>query len=108
MAESCVWCRPMTEDWSGTVEVEKSLLDASQFARLLAQSKLLREEPWVLTTVSNIKDAIYIGDNMGKEEAWAELEVEQQQALWLAPKYGGLFTTEERKQLRLKGTKESE
>ena len=97
---------PLSEDWSEKVVVEKSLLDASQFERLLAQSKLLREEPWVLITVCNIKDAINNGDDMGKSEAWSELEVEQQNALWLAPTYGGLFTTEERKQLRLKGAKD--
>ena len=96
----------MAEDWSEEVVEEKSLLDASQFERLLAQSTLIRENPWVLATIGNIKDGLDNDDHMAAKEAWIELEEDEQRALWLAPKYGGLFTTEERKQLRLKGAKD--
>ena len=31
------------------------------------------------------------------EECWAEMTEAEQTALWVAPKFGGIFTTEERK-----------
>ena len=43
-----------------------------------------------------VKQAIADGDLGVAVEAWAELEEEEQRALWLAPSKGGIFTTQER------------
>jgi hypothetical protein len=95
----------MTDDWSGEVAVEKPLLNESQFSRLLAQAALLREEPWIFNTFSVMKDGMAEDDPGAVMEAWCELNEEQQGIIWLAPTYGGLWTTEERKYIQTMGSK---
>jgi hypothetical protein len=38
---------------------------------------------------------------------WSEFREHEQVALWIAPTYGGIFTTEERKRLRPTTTEET-
>jgi hypothetical protein len=98
---------PVSEapDWvDGAVVAIKDALDPSQMDRLLAQSKLIRDEPWVLQSIMSIKDGIFNDDPMAVREAWAELTEEQQNTLWLAPTYGGLFTTSERTYIKTMGS----
>jgi hypothetical protein len=92
-------------DWvDGAVVAIKDVLDPSQMERLLAQSKLIREEYWILNTISMMKDSIFNDDPMAVREAWAELTEEQQQTIWLAQTYGGLFTTAERTYIKTMGS----
>ena len=48
------------------------------------------------TSLYVIKQAIADGDLGIAVEAWAELQEDEQRALWLAPSKGGIFTTQER------------
>jgi hypothetical protein len=94
---------PDTDWMDRPVDEVKTPLNPSQMARLLAQSELMRDNSYILLTAFTIKEALENGNPHDAAEAWNELEEEQQQILWMAPTYGGLFTTEERKQIR-KGT----
>lgn len=91
-------------DWVDEKPIEvKPELNESQFQRLLAQSKMLRDNPILLISLAEVKGFLAAGDTMAATQVWDELEEYEQQALWLAPSYGGLFTTEQRKQLKFKG-----
>ena len=95
------------DDWSGSVEESaepKSKLDAKQVDKLLRHNEALSCN---LTSVICIKDCIVQGALDEASEAWSELSEDDQTALWVAPKFGGIFTTEERK-IILNGFKEKE
>ena len=70
--------------------------DTDAMAELLAHAHTVREQ-W--DTVAELKRRLAIQDYDRIAEAWSELTREQQQALWLAPSKGGVFTTQERKML---------
>ena len=53
-----------------------------------------------LNQVCEIKDLIAADDPDGAREYWYEFTEEEQVILWVAPTFGGIFTTEERKRLR--------
>lgn len=53
-----------------------------------------------IESVAYIKRNIVLGDLSSALEAWAELDEDDQIALWVAPSKGGIFTTEERKLIR--------
>lgn len=47
-----------------------------------------------------IKEQLGLGEISAAKEAYAELSEEDQKAVWVAPSKGGIFTTEERKQIK--------
>ncbi len=78
-------------------------LDEGQLWRLMRLTALLRDDVIALRTVLEIKESLSQGDTEGARGLFYTLEDHEQQAVWIAPKYGGIFTTEERKQLRGEG-----
>ncbi len=85
-------------DWmDGDVVAEEEMpITAGQVNRLLKMIEALRLDG-VLGTVVCIKDSISQKDMMYANQLWDCLSEEEQTALWVAPSYGGIFTTEERK-----------
>lgn len=67
--------------------------------RLLRHNEVLRDLT-VLHMVYEIKWAMRETDDFYARQLWSELSHDEQMALWVAPKYGGIFTTEERKVLK--------
>lgn len=55
-----------------------------------------------IASVMAIKNSIAIEEYEAAAEAWFELDTEAKQALWVAPKKGGCFTTEERRVIKEK------
>ena len=88
-------------DWVGQELVEPDTtaraLNPSQEKRLLEQIKLLRDDLTNLMQVSEIKCAIAREDYDEAIAMWQDFTEEEQIALWVAPKFGGIFTTHERK-----------
>lgn len=96
-----------SDDWSGEVEAPKedeSKLNSKQVDKLFRHNEALRDN---LDSVVCIKDCIAQGDMTEAQEAWAELSEDEQTALWVAPSFGGIFSTQERK-IILNGFKERE
>ncbi len=73
-----------------------SLTNGQIFA-LLRMTETLRDGEDVIGTVVAIKDSISQNDIGYADQLWSELSEDEQTALWVAPKFGGIFTTEERK-----------
>ena len=92
-------------DWmDGEVEnYEPSRMNAAQEWRLLNMTKLLREDMALIETVLEIKRAFLSQEDHEIQYAkglWDELTEEEQVGLWVAPLYGGIFTTAERKMIK--------
>lgn len=89
--------------WTNKEPVEKThRLNNSHVERVLAMIALLRE-PHNLRQVAEIKDEIATDGEEHLEQArhlFDEFTEDEKQALWVAPTYGGIFTTFERKVLR--------
>jgi len=75
-------------------------LTQGQQLALLALTKALREDLILLEYVVQIKQALAGDGDMDARALWNELDDMEQSILWVAPKYGGIFTTDERKRLR--------
>jgi len=94
-------------EWGGDVVDESHNLSIAQVNRLLKMTKCLQNRD-NLEQLAAIKDNLNVtsdADFAGEcvEFAltlWDEFTEEEQIALWIAPTYGGIFTTEERKKLR--------
>ena len=54
-----------------------------------------------------IKLAIWRDEDEQAIYLWSDFTEDEQVALWIAPTYGGIFTTEERKRLRPTTTEET-
>lgn len=65
--------------------------------RCLAMAKVAQ---YSLASILVIKEGLAIEDYSAAKEAWNELTEDEQNALWIAPSKGGLFTTEEIKKIR--------
>lgn len=76
------------------------LLNKAQTHRLLSMVEALRNDPVLLKQVCELKEAITNEDLEYAAECWNGLEEWEQTAIWVAPKYGGIFTTEERRVVR--------
>lgn len=87
-------------EWDGDVVHEIKRLDAKQEARLMRLTAALRDDPFLMAQVADLKIALKNGVESEAAENWWGLEEWEQSALWVAPLYGGIFTTEERKQIR--------
>lgn len=93
----------MSEDWSGEVEDSKPALTDKQVRYLLEMTKAIREAPYIGSYISQIKEALGNGMIEDAQALWADLDQGEQTALWVAPSYGGVFTTEERELLKFGG-----
>ena len=88
-------------DWSGEVKsLEKPTLNTAQIKRLMRMTGLLRSDASVMDLVALIKKALDEGREFDARGYWCELEDAEQEILWLAPKFGGIFTTRERELIR--------
>ena len=88
----------MTDSWDGEIENDSYKLTDSQIVRLFEMAKLLQDCANI-QQVAEIK-AVMNGDPTFARELWSEFSDEEQEALWVAPSYGGVFTTNERKILK--------
>lgn len=66
-------------------------------ARLMQHTEAVRTH-WI--SVVYCKTALADEDKWSFLEAWQELPRKAQIALWMAPKYGGIWTTAERNKMR--------
>ncbi len=91
------------DNWNEDVdEVIETSLSNDQINRLIEHNATLRD---VYCSVFHIKGSIAEGDLEMAKEAWSELSEEEQNSLYVAPKFGGIFTTKERGIIK-KGFKE--
>ena len=74
---------------------DKPSLDEQRYYRLLKHNAALRDVI-TLETVAAIKRALDNDDECHAEQLWRELEHDTTMALFVAPMYGGIFTTKER------------
>jgi hypothetical protein len=93
-------------EWGGDIVNESHKLSDAQVNRLLKMTECLREDN-NLGQVYEIKRAIWMDEDGQAIEMWSEFTEDEQVALWIAPTYGGIFTTEERKRLRPLTTEET-
>lgn len=84
-------------DWmDDEVDIREQTLTNGQVFALLRMTTLLRD-PIIFQSVFSMKESFGDGDYEYAGHVWSELSQEEQTALWVAPKFGGIFTTEERK-----------
>ena len=94
-------------DWmDGEVDIPDQTLSNAQVFALLRMTETLRR-PEIAYAVGVMKFNLdcYIGPagsgNLSEsKECWEELSEDEQTALWVAPSFGGIFTTEERKVIK--------
>jgi hypothetical protein len=89
----------MDESWSGDIVNDSHNLTNTQVIRLLAMTEVLRDRI-NLIQIFDIKTMIREEDYHSAIGYWSEFTEQEQVALWVAPTFGGIFTTEERKRLR--------
>ena len=77
----------------------KRKLNERQEAAVLRMMDVLRDTTSI-ETVYLIKRAVAGGDSTEVEMYWSDFTEDEQNALWVAPTYGGIFTTHERKMIR--------
>ena len=84
-------------DWmDGEVDIKEQTLTNGQIFALLRMNEALRDYI-VFQSVFSMKESFGEGDYEYAGHVWGELTESEQTALWVAPKFGGIFTTEERK-----------
>ena len=84
-------------DWmDGEVDIPDVSLNNGQIFALLRMTKAMQSAV-LIEGVAFIKRAIEADDLTYAEQVWCELTEDEQTALWVAPKFGGIFTTDERK-----------
>jgi hypothetical protein len=86
-------------DWDGDIENVSHKLSDAQVVRLLAMTEVLRDEV-NLCQITEIKSMLRADDIQAALGYWSEFTEAEQIALWVAPTYGGIFTTEERTKLK--------
>jgi hypothetical protein len=82
-------------EWGDEVESTEPLLNLGQQGRVLKHNEALREG--LIYSVADIKSGIKEGDMVYAAQCWQELTEDEQTAIYIAPKFGGIFTTNERK-----------
>ena len=90
-------------DWvdKAVTEVgEPTGLNNAQVGRLLRMTEALREDPALMAQCALIKQEIEAGEYSQAQALYEELDAAEKMATWVAPKYGGIFTTYERKVLK--------
>jgi hypothetical protein len=84
-------------DWMDQeIEIKEQTLTNGQVFALMRMTEALRD-PIVFQSIFEMKHSFASGDYEYAGHVWSELTEDEQTALWVAPKYGGIFTTEERK-----------
>ena len=85
-------------DWmDGEVDIPEATLTGGQIFALLRMTEALRDFV-VMSSVFQMKQSIHEENDIEYAgHIWSELSEAEQTALWVAPKFGGIFTTEERK-----------
>jgi len=94
----------MADDWSGSVE--NTAKEEKRYDRLLAMTNYLCANPEILVMVAEIKTALNEERDWDALGLWEQLTDDERITLWVAPTYGGLFTTSERKRLKPETTGE--
>ena len=89
----------MNDNWSGDIVNDSHNLNNTQVIRLLAMTEVLRDLNNI-SQVCEIKLAFSDDCDDDAQALWSDFSEEEQTTLWVAPTYGGIFTTEERKRLR--------
>jgi len=87
-------------DWNGPVEDAVSTQEEKRDKRLLVMCQYLCLHPDILMMVAMIKEALSKDMDWDAIGLWEQLSDHERIMLWIAPTYGGLFTTNERKRLR--------
>jgi hypothetical protein len=87
-------------DWDGDIKNVSHILTEGQIVKLVAMTDALRDDLDLLDQVVSIKRSVSEEDYEYALGLWEDLDEVEQTALWVAPRYGGIFTTEERKRLR--------
>ncbi len=72
----------------------------AQVTRVMRLMHSLRTDPVLLDYVLQIKHAFADEVDEDALALWSQLSEQEMTILWVAPKYGGIFTTDERKRLR--------
>lgn len=88
----------MRPDWVEDEVLGNAPLRDSQVRRLLEMNKLL-QDPANLEQIAMIKRAFADDEKLASLDYFEEFTQEEQGCLLVAPKYGGIFTTAERKLL---------
>lgn len=82
------------EEVQAALEAQKEI---EVSAYLIDHNRALREH---LGAVVNVIDRLDDGDYDAAKEYWGEIPEEDQRALWVATTKGGIFTTEQRRQMK--------
>ena len=96
----------MRPDWVDEEVIDAAPLRDAQVKRLLAMNKVL-QNPTNLQQVLAIKNSFDVGKSVEAVALFDDFTDDEQTALLIAPLYGGIFTTEERKMLT-RGPEENE
>jgi len=75
-------------------------LNDAQVWRLIRLTEVLRGDPALLEQIAHIKRHIEREEYEDAQCLYDELTAEEKVATWVAPKFGGIFTTFERKVLK--------
>ncbi len=86
-------------DWIHDEVAEKPPLNDAQVKRLMRMTEVLRDSANLLQAY-HIKHAFECDDAEQIKALWEEFTEEEQIALYVAPKFGGIFTTAERKAIK--------
>ena len=89
-------------DWTDGEVVEPPKLTTAQVYRLMRMTEVLRDVNNI-AQVYEIKLACLDARFNDARGYWSDFSEDEQTALWVAPLYGGVFTTDERKALRPDG-----
>jgi hypothetical protein len=89
----------VSDEWGGDVVNESHKLTDAQVNRLLKMTECLRDR-LNMYQVHDIKFCIAMEKYDEAIALWSEFTEDEQIALWIAPTYGGIFTTAERKRLK--------
>lgn len=75
-------------------------LNASQVNRLLRMVEVLRESDFALEQIIAIKNCVSRGEYEEAQALWLDFTHDEQQALNVAPKFGGILKTHEREAVK--------
>ena len=82
------------------VDIVPDNMTWTRVRRVMRLTAALRDDVLLFEQMSMVKRALSDGDLAQAKALYSELEEWEQEAMWVAPSYGGVFTTEERKKLR--------
>ena len=87
-------------DWDGEVENDSYKLTDAQVVKLFTMCCHLRDNPADFIQLGEIKQALVDHKDEDALALWSDFTDEEKEILWVAPTYGGLFTTADRKRLK--------